>query len=85
MSPDSPDAAVVPVLSKRLTDPTPVLAIGISLWVVATVVVLFVDGWRGALSTCVTGVVVGVLGLALYLTQRAAARRGSKTAQRGLT
>lgn len=71
-------------MSARLTDPTPVLAVGITAWVLATVVVFFVDDWRGALSTCVTGVVVGVLGLALYLAQRAAARRGSKTAQRGL-
>ncbi|WP_072805289.1 DUF2530 domain-containing protein [Rhodococcoides yunnanense] len=72
-------------LSPRLTDPAPVIAVGIAAWVVATVVVLLSgDRWSQALPTCWAGIAVGAAGFALFLAQRAAARRGSKTAQRGL-
>nr|WP_296768052.1 DUF2530 domain-containing protein [Rhodococcus sp. (in: high G+C Gram-positive bacteria)] len=72
-------------LSRRLTDPAPVIAAGIGLWILATVVVLVGgDRWSSALPTCWAGVIVGSLGFALFLLQRAASRRGSKTAQRGL-
>ncbi|ORI13678.1 hypothetical protein BJD99_10990 [Rhodococcus sp. 1163] len=75
-----------PALSVRLTDPAPVIAVGIFAWVVATVVVLVSgDRWADALPTCWTGVAVGVVGFTLFLMQRAAARRGNRTAQRGLT
>ncbi|SNS41427.1 Protein of unknown function [Rhodococcoides kyotonense] len=74
------------VLSPRLTDPAPVLAVGILAWIVATVVVVLSgDRWAFATTTCWTGIVVGVLGFTVFLVQRAAARRGSKTAQRGLS
>jgi Flp pilus assembly protein TadB len=73
------------VLSPRLTDPAPVLAVGIIAWIVASVVVVFSgDRWAHALPTCLTGIVMGAVGFTLFLVQRAAARRGSKTAQRGL-
>ncbi|WP_338889790.1 DUF2530 domain-containing protein [Rhodococcus sovatensis] len=71
-------------LSRRLTDPAPVIALGIALWVAATVVVLIVDRWSSALPVCLAGIGVGTVGFVLFLVQRAAARRGSKTAQRGL-
>jgi hypothetical protein len=34
--------------------------------------------------TCITGVALGGLGIAIFSWQRAAARRGSRTAQQGL-
>ncbi|KZF03404.1 hypothetical protein A2J03_07830 [Rhodococcus sp. EPR-157] len=72
-------------LSRRLTDPAPVIALGIALWVAATVVVLIVgDRGSSALPVCLAGIGVGTVGFVLFLVQRAAARRGSKTAQRGL-
>lgn len=72
-------------LSPRLTDPVPVLALGIALWTAATVVVLIVgDRWAAALPVCWAGIGVGALGFLVFLLQRAASRRGSKTAQRGL-
>lgn len=70
-----------PELPKRLTDLTPVVTVGTSLWVIATVVLFFVtDGiW---VQTSFSGVVLGFIGLAIIAWQRAAARRGSRSAQR---
>jgi len=70
-----------PELPKRLTDLTPVVIVGTSLWAVATVVLFFVtDGiW---VRTALSGLVLGFVGLAIIAWQRAAARRGSKSAQR---
>ncbi len=69
-----------PELPKRLTDLTPVVIVGTSLWAVATVVLFFVtDGiW---VQTSLSGLVLGFIGLAIIAWQRAAARRGSKSAQ----
>ena len=60
------------------------LAVGTAAWIVATVVVLAAD-WDGALSICATGVALGAVGYGLFWLQRRGARRGDKTAQRGLT
>ncbi|RDI20497.1 uncharacterized protein DUF2530 [Rhodococcus sp. AG1013] len=69
----------------RLSDPRPVLAVGTAAWVLATVVVLLVgDRWSDALPVCYAGTALGLLGFALFLVQRRAARRGSRGAQRGL-
>ncbi|MFD4182508.1 DUF2530 domain-containing protein [Rhodococcus sp. NPDC058514] len=74
-----------PLIPRRLTDPRPVVAIGALAWLVATVVVLVSgDRWQAALPICYAGLAVGLLGFALFLAQRGAARRGSRTAQRGL-
>jgi hypothetical protein len=84
-APEANSTPEIGVLDPRLTDPTPVIATGIALWVLATVVVLVVgDRWASALPTCWAGIAVGSVGFVLFLVQRAAARRGSKTAQRGL-
>ncbi|MET0195729.1 MAG: DUF2530 domain-containing protein [Rhodococcus fascians] len=72
-------------LSPRLTDPAPVLAAGLALWIAATVVVLLVgERWSSALPVCWAGIGVGATGYVVFLVQRAASRRGKKTAQRGL-
>lgn len=74
-----------PLLPGRLTDPRPVIAVGAAAWLVATVVVLLSgDRWGGLLPICVAGLVLGALGSGLFLLQRRAARRGSRTAQQGL-
>lgn len=74
-----------PLVPAKLTDPRPVVAIGVLVWLVATATVLLAgEPWREALPICYAGLAVGVLGFTLFLAQRAAARRGSKVAQRGL-
>lgn len=75
-----------PLIPRRLTDPRPVVAIGTLAWLVATIVVLVAgERWQGALPICYAGLAVGLLGFALFIVQRGAARRGSKGAQQGLS
>jgi len=76
---------IVAARTRRLADPRPVLAIGTASWVVATVVVLLVgDERNGALPVCIAGILVGLLGSALFFAQRRASRRGHRGAQVGL-
>ena len=66
-----------------------VATVGTSLWLAGAVVLLLawlvagrpLDVW---FTTCVAGAVIGGFGYSVYRWQRAAARRGSRTAQRGL-
>ncbi|MGQ4616741.1 DUF2530 domain-containing protein [Nocardia sp. R7R-8] len=75
----------VPELPPRLTDPRPVLAVGSALWLIATLMVWAGgDRWASARPVCLMGLVVGLIGLVIYLVQRRAARRGDKGAQTGL-
>ncbi|MCZ4561245.1 DUF2530 domain-containing protein [Rhodococcus sp. IEGM 1401] len=77
--------ADLPQIPRSLTDPVPVLAIGILGWILALVVFTATGGGGGdALATCWSGIAVGAVGFGIFLMQRAASRRGSKTAQRGL-
>ena len=77
--------ADLPQIPRSLTDPGPVLAIGILGWIFALVVFTTTGDRSGdALATCWCGVAVGAVGFGIFLLQRAASRRGSKTAQRGL-
>lgn len=79
----------LPPLPPSFTRMGTVLGIGTLLWLVAAVVVL-VASLAGAplpplvLTTCVVGAVLGGLGWAVFSWQRAAARRGSRTAQEGV-
>ncbi|WP_033295389.1 DUF2530 domain-containing protein [Amycolatopsis jejuensis] len=70
-----------PDLPKRLTDLTPVVIVGTSLWTVALVVLFFVaEGvW---VQTALAGIALGFIGFGIIFWQRTAARRGSKSAQR---
>lgn len=70
-----------PDLPKRLTDLTPVVIVGTSFWAVA-LVVLFVVTTGVWVWTAFSGVVLGFIGFGIIFWQRAAARRGSKSAQR---
>ncbi|QIS08629.1 DUF2530 domain-containing protein [Nocardia arthritidis] len=75
----------VPEIPPRFTDPRPVLAVGSALWLIATVVVFASgDRWAADRPVCLMGLVVGLLGLGIFLIQRRGARRGDKGAQTGL-
>jgi hypothetical protein len=66
-----------------------VVGAGTALWLLGAVGLLVahlvggrpLDIW---FATCVTGVLLGGVGVAIFSWQRAAARRGSRTAQQGL-
>jgi Protein of unknown function (DUF2530) len=78
-----------PPLPHRFSDLFTVVGIGSALWLLGAVALLAVhlvsgrplDVW---FTTCVTGVLLGGVGIGIYSWQRAAARRGSRTAQQGL-
>ncbi|MBB4688010.1 hypothetical protein BJY18_005495 [Amycolatopsis jiangsuensis] len=82
---DAPDVTGslrhTPELPKRLTDLTPVVIVGTTLWLVALVVLFFFTHgvW---VQTALAGVVLGLIGFGIIFWQRAAARRGSRSAQR---
>jgi hypothetical protein len=66
-----------------------VVGTGTALWLLGAIGLLVahlvggrpLDTW---FATCVTGVLLGGVGVAIFSWQRAAARRGSRTAQQGL-
>lgn len=79
----------VPELPPRLVDLFPIVVVGTALWLTGFFVLL-IDAivtrtppgvW---LWTTVAGVVISCMGLGIMVWQRAAARRGSKSAQTGL-
>jgi hypothetical protein len=73
----------VPPLPPALTRMRTVIGVGTVLWLVAAAVVL-VTGPPSLLATCLVGAGLGGVGWAIFAWQRAAARRGSRTAQSGL-
>jgi hypothetical protein len=66
-----------------------VVGAGTALWLLGAVVLLIahlaggrpLDVW---FATCVAGVLLGGVGIGIFTWQRAAARRGSRSAQEGL-
>jgi hypothetical protein len=78
-----------PPLPRRYDDLHTVVGVGSVLWLLGAAAFLTahlvagrpLDIW---FTTCVTGVVLGGVGIGIYSWQRAAARRGSRTAQQGL-
>ncbi|ODU00370.1 MAG: hypothetical protein ABS81_23855 [Pseudonocardia sp. SCN 72-86] len=78
-----------PALPTRLSDVSVIAPIGTILWLVGAVVLYIahlstdrpLDIW---FTTCVAGAVLGAIGYVVFLWQRSAARRGSRTAQDGL-
>jgi hypothetical protein len=66
-----------------------VVGIGSALWLLAALTLLVahlvagrpLDVW---FTTCACGVLLGGVGIGIHSWQRAAARRGSRTAQEGL-
>ncbi|MFT4045034.1 MAG: DUF2530 domain-containing protein [Gordonia sp. (in: high G+C Gram-positive bacteria)] len=80
-----PDTSDIPPLPAILRAPEPVIAAGMIAWLIATLVV-WISGWGDGrtLTVCLVGLGVGVFGTTVFLVQRAAVRRGDRTAQRGL-
>ncbi|MGI5127123.1 DUF2530 domain-containing protein [Pseudonocardia sp. CA-107938] len=78
-----------PPLPARLTRITDAVAVGSALWALAAAA-LFVASLTGGrpldiwFVTCLVGTALGGLGYGIFRWQRAAARRGSRTAQQGL-
>lgn len=75
----------VPELPRALRAPEPVIVVGMLAWLLATIVV-WLMGWGTdrTLQICLVGLAVGVLGTTIVGVQRAAVRRGDRTAQQGL-
>ena len=78
-----------PPLPPALSRPGLIALIGSVAWALVTITVLVVSLTTGRpldllFTTCLTGTAVGGLGYGIYRWQRAAARRGSRTAQDGL-
>ena len=73
----------VPPLPPAFTRMRTVIGVGTILWLAAAAVVL-VTGPLLVLTTCLVGAGLGGVGWAVFAWQRAAARRGSRTAQSGL-
>ena len=62
-----------------------VIVAGMVAWLVATIVVAVTGaGSDRALTVCLVGLGVGVLGIVIVTVQRGAVRRGAKGAQVGL-
>jgi Protein of unknown function (DUF2530) len=78
-----------PPLPPRLSRPALVAVVGAALWLVAAAALLVaallgvrpLDIW---FTACLAGAFLGAVGYGIFAWQRAAARRGSRTAQQGL-
>ncbi|MBY6365373.1 DUF2530 domain-containing protein [Rhodococcus corynebacterioides] len=66
----------------RWTDPAPVIGGGTAVFAAAAVAATVAD-WSIA-PTAWAGTALGALGFGLFTLQRRAARRGARTAQKGL-
>ncbi|GAA2790191.1 MULTISPECIES: DUF2530 domain-containing protein [Crossiella] len=74
-----------PALPRGLTDAVPAVSVGTGIFFAAFVVLLLVRGTESVWTwTCLVGGLLGFTGLAVIAWQRAAARRGSRTAQTGV-
>jgi hypothetical protein len=74
-----------PMLPAALLEVWPVIGVGALAWLVAALAAFVVPGLETWRPLTLAGLGVGVLGTAIFLWQRAAARRGARGAQSGLT
>ena len=78
-----------PPLPHRFDDLHTVVGVGSALWLLGALALLGahvvtgrpLDAW---FTTCVIGVLLGGVGIGIFSWQRAAVRRGSRTAQDGV-
>ncbi|MEU6700283.1 DUF2530 domain-containing protein [Pseudonocardia sp. NPDC046786] len=78
-----------PALPSRFYESPPVLIGGMAVWAIAAGIALcsgFVAGTGPGevFWTCIAGLGVGLFGALVFSVQRAAARRGDRSAQRGV-
>jgi Flp pilus assembly protein TadB len=82
--PEKPDSLPPPPPPPaRLVDLWRIVIVGSAVWLTILVVALF-TGPHLLAWTAFAGAVLGAIGMAIMTWQRAAARRGSKTAQQGI-
>ena len=72
----------LPPLPPAFTRMRTVIGVGTLLWLAAAAVVAGRRDLAALLTTCLVGAGLGGVGWAIFAWQRAAARRGSRTAQR---
>lgn len=85
MSDEPGEIVEPPPLPAALLDPRPVIAVGALVWLIAAVAAFAVPALTTWRPLTLAGLAVGVLGTSIFLWQRAAARRGARGAQTGLT
>jgi Protein of unknown function (DUF2530) len=73
-----------PPLPPRLTRVSTVIGLGTLLWIAATAVTALAGAPGLIVLTCVVGAGLGAVGWGIFTWQRAAVRRGSRTAQQGI-
>jgi hypothetical protein len=76
-----PDPAPLP---PGLAEPRPIITVCTTAWFAAAAVFLVSSSPIGWVWICLTGGLLGLLGLTVMYLQRRAARHGSRGAQRGL-
>ena len=85
MSDENCETVELPPLPAVLLDPWPIIAIGALAWLIAAVAAFAIPALTTWRPLTLAGRAVGVLGTSIFLWQRAAARRGARGAQTGLT
>jgi len=71
-------------LPRRLAEPTPVVLAGTLLWLAGAVLFGLTAPHGVQFWTCVAGFLLGITGYGVFRWQRAASRRGSRGAWKGL-
>ena len=85
MSPNGPLVEKTPPeLPATLRDPRPVIIAGAALWALATLAAFTIAALKDWRPVTIAGLGVSVVGVSIFLWQRAAARRGARGAQTGL-
>ncbi|WP_099022163.1 DUF2530 domain-containing protein [Mycolicibacterium palauense] len=74
-----------PPLPAALLEPWPVIAVGATIWLIATVLAFTVPELQTWRPVCLAGLATGVVGTSIVLWQFSAARRGIRGAQVGLS
>jgi Protein of unknown function (DUF2530) len=74
-----------PMLPASLLAVWPVIGVGALAWLVAAVVAFVVPGLETWRPLTLAGLGVGVLGTSIFMWQKAAAGRGARGAQTGLS
>jgi len=74
-----------PPLPPGLLEPWPVIVAGALAWLVVTVLAFTVSALQDWRPVCIAGLATGLLGTAIFLWQKSAARRGARGAQVGFT
>ncbi len=79
-----PVEPVPPPLPAGLLEPSRVIAAGASAWLVSAILAFILPALETWRPVCLAGLGTGLVGTAIFLTQRRAAQRGARGAQTGL-